>query len=160
MARVTVSPIREVINATRTCLSRELITDASNDLRKKWKLLRFGLIALLCIPKYRKVLMAIAERIDLSKARPSLLDRYWMFERWDFDFDGKEYDERIALRKEMDKGFEQELYREHAAPPPGVAIMGNIPFRLLTTEQAQKVIEMASKDYMAKAWPKYRINPK
>lgn len=154
------SPKRELLRALKVCLSRERATGDTNDLRKKWRLAMLGASALMLFPKYKRLVVSILSGLDLDKARPSELDKYWMYERWDYDFDGLPYDERIALRKAWDIGYEQELYREHAMPSPAVAIMGNLPFRMLSTEKAKEVLEHAKNEYMANAWPKYRIQDK
>jgi hypothetical protein len=99
------NPKEELIRLFKIGLSRERLL--SNDLMTgKWKLAIWLTRATSFLyPGLLITLRGFLLELDIDKVKPDINDWYFMCERWDYDFGGISYKERIKLKKKMDEGF-------------------------------------------------------
>lgn len=137
----------EVLRLFRLVTSREVPEysadeDTKSQLRKMRMMYRLLKIATL-IPPYRKFIINIFKGIDPEKMKFDINDRYWLANKYDYNFEGKTYEERMKWKEEEDK-----TYIPIEKPPlkPDIHILQpNQAFYNLTRNEAEQMAEKTRK---------------
>ena len=89
--------IKGLLNAFNLVLQRE--KQIQGKVKQLYTLLRLVLL----FPPIRKLAIMYLRELDFTKFEPDEADRYFAYRRSCYDFDGKEWNERMAWVKEIDK---------------------------------------------------------
>ena len=89
--------VKGLLNAFNLVLQRE--KQISGKVKQLYTLLRLVLL----FQRKRKFVIMYLRELDFTKFEPDEADRYFAYRRSCYDFDGKEWNERMAWVKEIDK---------------------------------------------------------
>lgn len=137
------NPRKEILRVFKICISREVKEsshegDTKSQLRKMKtfnKLLWWATL----LPPYRQFIFSIFREIDVDKMTFDINDRYWVSDKFDYNFEGKTFEERQAWRRGEDKTLVPTV-----TPPlrPDIFIQQpNEAFYRLTRKEAELMAE-------------------
>lgn len=136
------NPRKEVLRLFDLVESREIIGGQ----KPKMAFLRKILWIMLWFPRIKKIAKEFLDELNLSRINVSIEDRYWMANKWDYNYEGKTFDERMAWKEKEDESYvEPETLPERpqiAVNPPNKA------FYALNSQEARKMCEGLAKVMM------------
>ena len=148
------NPKREIMRLVDLAISREIAV------KEKVKMARRLLKIALWSREFRNTAVKFLNELDIEKMRYSVIERYWLASKFDYNYEGKTYDERMAWKAEEDKDFAPEKQKEKEKDKPRIAINPpNQEFYDLTPDQAQEMIVQTAR-VLRDDWLKHQKNAK
>lgn len=143
--RLKVNPRKEILRVWDLVISREV---AGGQI-PKMKAMRKVLWLLLWSKRFRNLITGFLMELDINEIKISIEDRYWMANRFDYNYEGKSFEERMDWKTEEDKNWvrpekKPEVPRIGINPP-------NEAFYKLTEKEAEGMAEEA-KQALIKSW--------
>ncbi len=136
------NPIKEINRIFNLAVTRNRTEQA-----KKTKTLTDLIsITLRVFPSFKNVVVKILNEIAREEIIPDKFDRYHMARYFDYNFEGKTYDERIKPRIEEDKDFVEEI--PELASQASISVSPNMHFYSLTEEGAESLANSARIEIM------------
>lgn len=147
---------KEILRVFKLCMSRE-VPEYSDESHKsqlgKMKMVYKGLKLATLIPPYRKFIFDIFREIDTEQMKFDVNDRYWLANKYDYNFEGKSYEERMSWKEEEDKTYERPI-----KPPlrPDILLQQpNEAFYNLSRGEMKQMAEM-TKQFIIKNYDEVR----
>lgn len=139
------NPRKEILRIWDTVMSREVMGGQV----PKMKAMRKVLLVLLWSPRIRNLITAFFMELDLNEIKISIEDRYWMANRFDYNYEGKTFEERMDWKAQehenwIPAGKKAEIPHIGINPP-------NEAFYKLTGREAAVMAEEA-KQALIKSW--------
>lgn len=107
------------------------------------KILRVALF----FPRFRRMMRAFFFELNMDEIKVSIEDRYWNANKFDYNYEGKSYGERMVWRAEEEKGWKPLVV---APEKPRITVNEpNKAFYDLPTEDAEKVAEEVKQALLA-----------
>lgn len=135
------NPRKEILRLIRLDLSRELAPTMQDKVRLGEKV--FKIVWL--IPTFRKFINAFFGEIDPTMFVLDTYDRYWCTRRFDYLYEGKSYEERMAWRAQEEVGWTPPVLQYtpnlDGSKPKIVVNQPNEAFYALPPEKAEEMAE-------------------
>lgn len=133
---LALNPRKEIMRLIDLALERNINTDVTAKLKLIRKVLN---LALFCSPYITNLLADFLGELDISKIRLNINDKYWVATRFDYNYCGMTYEERMAWKEKENEGWVEE-----PPIPDTPRIVVNEPnalFYQLPLEEAEKMAE-------------------
>lgn len=125
---------KEILRLWDLVISREIIGGQL----PKMKAMRKILWVFLLSKRLRNLVVEFLTELDLNEIKISIEDRYWMANRYDYDYEGNSFEERMDWKAAQDKDWIQPII---PAEKPRIAIQSpNQAFYELSEKQAQEMV--------------------
>ena len=126
-------------------LERREIADMGGQM-PKIKILKKALKIALIFPRIKSAIRSFLEELNLEEIKLDINDRYWLSNKFDYNYEGKTYEERMVWRTEEEKDW---IRPEPVPEKPRISINPlNQEFFSLNEEEAEKMAEGAKKAIM------------
>jgi len=143
------NPKREIIRLVDICIARDKV------IREKLVMMRRLLKIAFLSKEFRNIIVTFLENLDIEKIRFDLNDKYWLANKFDYNYEGKTYEKRMVWKNAEDKDWK---FEEIAPEKPRIAINPpNQAFYDLTAEEAQTMIVETAK-VIRDDWVKHQKN--
>ena len=143
------NPKREIMRLVDILIERENTGYGGQMPKVKMikRLLRFSL----CIKEIRQQIVRFFEELDLDEMKFSLYERYWLANKFDYNYEGKTYEERVKWKREEDRDW---VAPKKEKEKPRIAINPlNEAFYNLNRYEAEKMCE-ETKRLLMEDWKK------
>lgn len=125
---------KEIVRVMREGMRRD------NSIPEKWKIISWiANMALFFSPMVRNALRDIFLELDMEKVAFDKYDLYFIADRFDYNFMGKTYWERIGIREKENEGWVEESVDPNTEA--SIALYPNPLFYKLTREKAEEMAE-------------------
>lgn len=135
------NPKYEIMRLADILLAREKNEGVRNKIRMAVRLLKLALWS----KEFRKLAVRFLTAIDTQKMEFNIMERYWLANKFDYDYEGKTYEERMAWKAEEDKDFAPEKQKEEKILPRIAINPPNQEFYDLKPDEAQQMIVQTAK---------------
>lgn len=142
--RLNQNPRKEINRLLNLAVVRNNDTSQSSKTRTLTKLIS---LVLLMSPSSLKLVKEALNEIKREEVIPDLFDRYHMSRYFDYNFEGKDYYERIKFKEEEDKDFHEQV-ADLPNTQATIAVNPNELFYKLGTPEAEKLAESVRAEIM------------
>jgi hypothetical protein len=150
------SPKREIMRLVDLAISREINKEALSP-GGKVKMAKNILKIALLSKEFRKLAIGFLTNLDIEKMKFDINEQYWLANKFDYNYEGKTYEERTAWKAEEDKDFAPEKQKEEKVLPRISINPPNQEFYDLSPEDAQTMIVNTAK-VLRDDWLKHQKN--
>lgn len=139
-------PRGEMSRILDACMEREKGTLQDRYVLQKTRMFRRLIGLAWHVPFYRRLMTSFLTEIEVDEVKLDLYDRYWLANKFDYNYEGKTYEERMRWRDEQDREWE----RPAIAPEiPRIAINPpNKAFYALGRRDAEKMADDTARKLM------------
>lgn len=95
------TPRKEILRLADLLASREIIGGQTPKIAAIRKILSFALL----FKGFRNPIKSFLEALDMEKIKFTINDQYWCANKFDYNYEGKTYEQRMAWRNEEDKNW-------------------------------------------------------
>lgn len=123
-------------------------TITAPDLATKWRSMSYAVKAIaLFYPSFMVRMAELLLEMDVEEIKMDEGDWYYACERWDYEFGGLSYEERLRLKLREDEDWEKPS-EDVAVSQANVALIPNPEFMLVTEQQARETLEKLCNNFM------------
>jgi hypothetical protein len=133
------NPRKEILRVIDILIQREKgITGVSNQVPKALLLKKLAWWLLL-VPRFKRMVVAFFKELNVEEIKITIEDRYWMSNKFDYNYEGKTFKERMEWRKKEDEDW---IKPELPAEKPRIEINPpNLEFYQLNETEAKNMCQ-------------------
>ncbi len=138
------NPRKEILRLLDLVYSREIIGGQHPKISAVRKVLKIVLL----FKSFRNPIVSFLKELDMDKIRLNVNDRYWCANKFDYNYEGKSYDERMAWKNEEDKNWERPVEAVEPEKPRIAINTPNEAFYKLAEQEAKNMCDSTAKALM------------
>lgn len=135
------TPKREIMRLVDIAISRENNEVVRDKIKMARRILKIALLS----KEFKNLAIKFLSMLDVVKMNFDMNDRYWLANKFDRNYGGKTYEERMTWRVEEDKDFAPEKQKKEKILPRIAINPPNQEFYDLKPDEAQEMIVGAAK---------------
>lgn len=138
------NPRKELLRVLDISIEREL-TSQKNKMKMVRKLVSVGML----LKPIRKLITDFFLELNFERIKPDINDRYWTANRFEYNYEGKTYEERMRWKEEEDKNWERPIDKPKEPDRPRITIQEpNKEFFDLNEKDAEEMANQAKQALM------------